>query len=65
MCPKPTTPAPKLAVITPHADQHHDLHNLVPDLSRKVVTGTSHWLQMDKPEELNRILDQFLADAER
>jgi pimeloyl-ACP methyl ester carboxylesterase len=56
---------PKLAVITPHDDQPHDLHNLVPNLPHKVVTGTSHWLQMDKPEEFNRILDEFLAGIER
>jgi pimeloyl-ACP methyl ester carboxylesterase len=56
---------PRLAVITPHGDQPHDLHNLVPNFPHRVVAGTSHWLQMDKPEEFNRILDQFLAEAEQ
>jgi pimeloyl-ACP methyl ester carboxylesterase len=35
----------------------------VPDLPHKVVTGTSHWLHMDKPEEFNRILDEFLEEV--
>jgi pimeloyl-ACP methyl ester carboxylesterase len=25
-----------------------------------VVTGTGHWIQLDKPEEFNRLLDEFL-----
>ncbi len=51
---------PKLAVITPDQDNPYDLHRFVDDLPHKVVTGTSHWLHMDKPEEFNRILDEFL-----
>jgi pimeloyl-ACP methyl ester carboxylesterase len=54
---------PKLAVITPDQDNPYDLHRLVADLPHKVVTGTSHWLQMDKPEEFNRILDAFLEEV--
>lgn len=56
---------PKLAVITPDQDNSYDLHKLVPDLPHKVVTGTSHWLHMDKPEEFNRILDEFLTVTNR
>ncbi len=54
---------PKLAVITTHADTAHDLHKLVPDLPHKLITRTSHWPHMDKPEEFNRLLDEFLATA--
>jgi pimeloyl-ACP methyl ester carboxylesterase len=25
-----------------------------------VVTGTGHWIQLDKPDEFNRLLDEFL-----
>jgi len=25
------------------------------------MEGVSHWLMMDKPDEFNRILDEFLA----
>jgi pimeloyl-ACP methyl ester carboxylesterase len=54
---------PKLAVITPEQDNPHDLHRLAADLPHTVVTGTSHWLHMDKPAEFNRILDGFLENA--
>jgi pimeloyl-ACP methyl ester carboxylesterase len=37
------------------------LHRQVPDVSRKVIAGTSHWAHMDKPQEFNRLLDEFLA----
>jgi pimeloyl-ACP methyl ester carboxylesterase len=33
----------------------------VPDLPRKVIAATSHWLPMDEPDEFNGILDEFLA----
>ena len=52
---------PKLAVVTPHGENPTALHHLVPDLPNTMVTGTSHWLHMDKPDEFNRILDDFLA----
>lgn len=55
---------PKLAVITPGGDQPSALHKLVPDLPHQVVTGTSHFLHMDKPETFNRILDEFLSSVE-
>jgi pimeloyl-ACP methyl ester carboxylesterase len=58
-------PGPKLAVITPDQDNPYDLHRLVADLHHQVVTGTSHWLHMDKPEEFNRILDAFLEEVRR
>jgi pimeloyl-ACP methyl ester carboxylesterase len=51
---------PKLAVVTPLNDTSSSLHNLVSDFPHAVMTGTSHWLQLDKPEEFNRILDEFL-----
>ncbi len=54
---------PKLAVITPDQDNPYDLHRLAADLPHKIVSGTSHWLHMDKPEEFNRILDAFLKEA--
>ena len=53
-------PGPKLIVDTPHGEGPGSLHNLAPEFPRKVITGTSHWPHMDKPEEFNRILDEFL-----
>lgn len=54
-------PGPKLLVDTSHGDSPGALHNLAPEIPRQVMTGTSHWPQLDKPEEFNRILDEFLA----
>lgn len=54
-------PGPKLLVDTQHGDTPGSLHNLAPEIPRKVVNGTSHWPHMDKPEEFNKILDEFLA----
>ncbi len=54
-------PGPKLLVDTSHGESPGALHNLAPEIPRQVVSGTSHWPQLDKPEELNRILDEFLA----
>jgi pimeloyl-ACP methyl ester carboxylesterase len=53
-------PGPKLIVDTPHGEGPGSLHNRAPEIPRQVITGTSHWPHMDKPEEFNRILDEFL-----
>jgi pimeloyl-ACP methyl ester carboxylesterase len=54
-------PGPKLIVDTVHGDNAMALYRQVPDISRKVIAGTSHWAHMDKPHEFNRALDEFLA----
>ena len=54
-------PGPKLIVYTPHGDTPADLQNLVPQIPRKRIDGTSHWPQMDKPDDFNRLMDEFLA----
>jgi pimeloyl-ACP methyl ester carboxylesterase len=52
---------PKLSIITALNDTPISLHHLIPDLPYRKITGTGHWLQMDKSEEFNRIMDDFLA----
>jgi pimeloyl-ACP methyl ester carboxylesterase len=52
---------PTLIIDTTHGEGPQALHNQLPAISRNVITGTSHWPHMDKPEEFNRILDGFLA----
>lgn len=52
---------PKLSVITSQNENPIALHNLVSDLPHQKITGTGHWLQLDKPEEFNWIMDDFLA----
>ena len=55
---------PRLFVTRPDDDQPFALHNLGGGSQRKVISGTSHWLQMDKPDEFNRILDEFVVSIE-
>jgi pimeloyl-ACP methyl ester carboxylesterase len=62
----PVTPlsryrGPRRTVITRLNDRPDAYHALVPELPATRVAGTGHWLQLDAPEEVNRILDGFLA----
>jgi len=51
---------PKLSIVTPHNDMPFSLHRLGKGFPHQVVDGTGHWIQLEKPDELNRILDHFL-----
>jgi hypothetical protein len=55
---------PKLSIVSKLNDAPFSLHNLVADLPHIRVTGTGLWLQMDKLEEFNRILDDFLTSVD-
>ena len=52
---------PILSVVTPFNDQPFSLHRLGTGFPHRLVTGTGHWIQLDQPEEMNRILDEFLG----
>lgn len=52
---------PMLSVITHLNQAPYSLHNLVHDLPVITVEGTSHWLQLDRPAEVNQIIEEFLA----
>jgi pimeloyl-ACP methyl ester carboxylesterase len=52
---------PKLIIDTAHGEGPTALHNQLPDVKHKVIPDTSHWPHMDKPQEFNRLLDEFLA----
>jgi pimeloyl-ACP methyl ester carboxylesterase len=54
-------PGPKLIIDTKHGDGPGALHKQAQNVPRVVLTGTSHWPHMDKPEAFNRELDAFLA----
>ncbi|HEX7879117.1 MAG TPA: alpha/beta hydrolase [Candidatus Eisenbacteria bacterium] len=56
---------PVLLISTPHGNSPSDLQNLMPDLPNKMMVGTSHWVQMDKPDEFNLIMDSFLARVDQ
>jgi pimeloyl-ACP methyl ester carboxylesterase len=66
----PVTPlsryrGPKLSVITQLNDRPDAYHRIVDGLPVARVAGTGHWLQLDEPDEVNRILDAFLASVAR
>jgi pimeloyl-ACP methyl ester carboxylesterase len=52
---------PTLAIVTPANDFPYSMHKVGSGLPHRVIEGTGHWLQMERPAEFNRILDQFLA----
>jgi pimeloyl-ACP methyl ester carboxylesterase len=57
-----------VVMTTTVGDAPADLHKQLPDAPDASITGTSHWVQLDRPDEFDRILDTFLArvdDAER
>lgn len=57
-------PGPKLAVVSDMNNLPYSLHRLLPELTARLMTGTGHWLMMDRPELFNRIADEFLEEVE-
>ena len=56
---------PRLIIETQHEDeQPSSLHKQVPEIPKKTFEGTSHWIQLDKPSEFNKTLDEFLSSIE-
>ncbi|HEX9945117.1 MAG TPA: alpha/beta fold hydrolase [Thermoanaerobaculia bacterium] len=55
---------PKLSIISDMNRLPYSLHNLLPDLPVRLMTGTGHWLQMDRPETFNHLLDEFVEKVE-
>lgn len=51
---------PRLSVVTPRNTGPHSLLSLEPSMPHVTVTGTGHWIQLERPDEFNRILDDFL-----
>ena len=53
---------PRLAIINAAlARSPTSFHSQFPEVPSRALDGVSHWLMMDKPDEFNRILDEFLA----
>ena len=51
----------KDAVIEFYADAYHGLENNAPNLKSKVlVPGAGHWIQQERPGEVNRLMIDFL-----
>jgi pimeloyl-ACP methyl ester carboxylesterase len=51
---------PMQTIISGLPDNPAALHYAIPDLPRFTMPNTSHWLQMDRPAEFNRLMDEFL-----
>jgi pimeloyl-ACP methyl ester carboxylesterase len=51
---------PKLSIVTPHNDMAFSLHRLGQGFPHQVMEGTGHWIQLDKPDAVNRLIDEFL-----
>jgi pimeloyl-ACP methyl ester carboxylesterase len=57
---------PLLIVSTTREEQPpNTLHKQLPNIPYKAVDGASHWIQLDKPDEFNTILDEFLSGVEK
>lgn len=54
---------PKLSIIARAGDMPFALHKLMPGLNVAILDDSSHWTHLDKPDEFNRILDEFLLTA--
>jgi len=52
---------PVLSLISDMNTLPYSLHNLLPEMPVRLVSGTSHWLMLDRPDDCNRLLDDFLA----
>ena len=56
---------PRLAIGAADIETPASLHMQFPDIPVKKMSGTGHWLMMDKPDEFNALLDAFLATLDR
>ena len=58
-------PGPRLSVVSDLNSLPFSLHNLLPDLPVRLVSGTGHWLMMDRPDAVAEALGELLARVER
>jgi pimeloyl-ACP methyl ester carboxylesterase len=56
---------PRLAIVTPANNGPFSLHNIDRTLPHRIVPGTAHWIQLEKPDEVNRMIDEFVAEVEQ
>ena len=52
---------PRLAIAVVPLQNEASLNVQFPEIPTKTMDGVSHWLMMDKPDEFNALLDQFLT----
>lgn len=51
---------PRLHIASFLAEKPSAIHRSIEGMSVRIVPEASHWLMMDRPEEFNRLLDEFL-----
>jgi pimeloyl-ACP methyl ester carboxylesterase len=56
---------PRLAIAASDIESPSSFHVQFPEVPVRKIAGTGHWLMMDKPDEFNAILDEFLAAVPR
>ncbi len=54
----------KLVVRRPQDSSPSAIEHLAPDVASVVISGSSHWMQLDRPAEFNAALDRFIDQAE-
>ncbi|QSQ24812.1 alpha/beta hydrolase [Pyxidicoccus parkwayensis] len=57
-------PRPKLSLVLPDNDTPRSFHRLGNGFPHQVVKDSGHWIQLERPEEVNRALDAFLKLCE-
>jgi pimeloyl-ACP methyl ester carboxylesterase len=57
-------PGPRLSVVTRCNETPAAYHRLVATLPHRAHEGTGHWLQLDAPERVNALIDEFLRMPE-
>jgi len=58
-------PGPKLLITVRTFDGPLSMRSAVPELPNVFIEDTSHWPQLDQPEEVASIVRRFLADVDR
>jgi pimeloyl-ACP methyl ester carboxylesterase len=51
---------PRLAIAAADIEGPASFHTQFPDVPVRKISGAGHWLMLDRPDELNRLLDEFL-----
>jgi pimeloyl-ACP methyl ester carboxylesterase len=54
-------PGPKFAIAAADIENPASFHVQFPEVPVAKITGTGHWLMLDKPDEFNAALEKFLA----
>ncbi|HEY3567883.1 MAG TPA: alpha/beta fold hydrolase [Thermoanaerobaculia bacterium] len=57
-------PGPRQSIISDMNRLPYSLHKLLPDLPVRLMTGTGHWVMMDRPAVFNQLLDDFVEEVE-